>query len=523
MKFYPGCGAARSGQDQTPVHITEHQLRERVLPPFAAAVKAGVLTAWVNSSGPNGSSVPASAVHLQELLRQELGFKGLVVSDWNGINNLHERETVAQDQREAVKSAVMAGIDMCTGPDGYLFHRHLMDLVKSGDVPVRRIDEAVGRILRVKYQLELFEKPYPDKTLAGQIGSKESAELNYQAACEALTLLKNKRKILPLSLDIKVLVTGPCANRLSVLSGACPRAQEDAQKELFPSEKDSILEAIEKKLGSERVTSVDTSFDELGDLQTLVQRARSVDVVIACVGEPSHYGMPGDGDDPNLCASQMKLVGALAQAGKPVIGVLVQDRPRVIRQIEDKLDAIVLAYRPGMEGGRALADALFGVVNPSGKLPFTYPRHANGHICYDHRSDEEAGFDPQWEFGHGLSYTGFAYRGLRTDKDELSQGDSVKVTVEVVNTGKRAGKEIVRVFLTDHVASVPPAVRRLKGFTKIDLEPGQSEYVSITVDWDDFGLIGPDNQPVVEACEFTVSVGGLSQTVTVLLETKAQR
>jgi len=479
------------GRDGTALSIPGRQPRECLLAPLGAAVRARVLTAMVGPPEING---------VLQNLRQDLGFNGVILCDWNGIKQLYEQETPDKDQREAVKIAVMAGLDMIRVSCDFRFHAHLLDLVDSGEVPMQRIDEAVTRILRLKHELGLFEKPYASQTPLDRVGSPSAVELNYQAACEALTLLKNERRVLPLSSESKVLVTGPCDNERSTLS------------------RDSILEAIEKKLGQDRVSFFDAACHENRNAEALKQAAQGVDVLIACLGEPSQR-RARDIDELGLPKFQAELIDALAQTGKPVIAVLVQDRPRIMRGIEGKLDAVVLAYGPGMEGGRALADVLFGTVNPSGKLPFTYPRYTEGHFGYGQVLMEEAdhnGLDPQWAFGHGLSYTAFRYRGLRTDKDELSPGDSVKVTVQVINEGDRTGKEIVQVFLTDHLASVTPPRRQLKGFAKIELEAGQSEFVSVTLDWDDFALIDSDNQRMVEPGELTVSVGGLSQTVTVL-------
>lgn len=516
MKYFPGGGAPGSGGDQAWASMTEAQLRELYLPPFTAAVQAGVLTALASAADINGRPVHGNASYLQAVLRGELGFQGILVSDRDGINNLFAQAKVVSDQRAAVKMAVMAGIDMICAYRDYSLHTQLLNLVRSQEVPEQRVDEAVTRILRVKHRLGLFETPYPEQDLADQWDSEESAALNYQAACAGLTLLKNERQLLPLSPETRVLVTGPCAHRLSALTGVQPAGPGGDPEALHPPEKDSIWEAIEKRLGPDLVSFVDKIPETAVDLETLMQKAGAVDVVIVCLGEPSYAETASNTPDLRLSQAQTKLVSALARTGKALVGVLVQGRPRVIDQIEGKLDAIVLAYRPGIEGGRALADALFGTVNPSGRLPFSYPRQLSAHICYDHSFSEAAGFNPQWEFGHGLSYTQFAYRGLRLDKGELTEGDSVKLTVEVVNTGERAGKEIVQVFLTDHVASVTPPVRQLKGFTQVELDPGQSDYVSITLDWDDFALIGPEHRSIVEPGKFTVSVGGLSQTITAL-------
>ena len=516
MKHYLGYGFPYSGKDRTPAYIPDRQLRQLFLKPFAAAVKAGVSTVMVNSSEINGIPVHASRYLLTDVLRGELDFKGFVVSDWADIENLYTREMVAKDRREAVKIAVMAGIDMSMVPYDYSFFETVVDLVKSGEVPVRRIDQAVADILRVKFQLGLFDSPYPNKTLAGGFASEASRKINLQAAHEAVTLLKNENRTLPLSRDKKVLVTGPCANKLSCLNSGWTITWQGDDEKLYPQEKMTILEAIQDKLGKDNVKYVEAvTFDKELDVPQAVAAARDADAVIACVGEPAYCETPGNIDDLTMSQPQLRLIEELAGTGKPVVVVLVEGRPRVIRGIVDRTQAILMAYLPGMEGGEAVADILFGDVNPSGKLPFTYPKYSYGHVCYDHKPSEEKApnkFDPQWQFGRGLSYTTFAYGKLRLDKNELSPKDSLTVTVEVANTGERAGKETVQLFLSDLVASVTPPVRSLNRFSKVELQPGKSETVRFILGWDDFSFIGQDNKPVVEPGEFRVIVGDLSQT-----------
>jgi beta-glucosidase len=514
MKHYLGYSFPHSGADRTPAYIPDRQLRELFLRPFAAAVKAGVVTCMVNSSEINGIPVHSSSYYLNDLLRKELGFKGLVVSDWADIENLWTREMVAKDRRDAVKMAVMAGIDMSMVPNDYSFYDTLIELVNDGEVPVKRIDEAVGRILRVKYMLGLFDKPYPNDHLLPRVATETSRQVNLEAAREAMTLLKNDGT-LPLARGKKVLVTGPCADKLSVLNGGWTITWQGDREDLYPQDKDTILEAIQAKLGRENVTYVNAvTFDKETDIAGAVAAAQSVDAVIACIGEPPYCETPGNIPDLTMSEPQLKLVKALASTGKPVVLVLVEGRPRVIRTIVDDARAILMAYLPGMEGGQAVADALVGDGNPGGKLPFTYPKYPGGFSWYDHKPSEDKGgnkYDPQWPFGFGLSYTTFAYRGLQVDKSEITPKDNtLAVTVDVTNTGSRPGMETVELYVSDLVASVTPPVKSLKRFQKVMLKSEQTQALRFELTWDDLAFIGRDNKPVVEPGEFAVQVGELS-------------
>ena len=515
MKHYLGYSVPLSGMDRTPAWIPERQLRQLFLKPFAAAAQAGAASAMVNSSEINGIPVHSSRFLLNDVLIEELGMDGFVVSDWADIENLYTREMVAADRREAVKMSVMAGIDMSMVPYDYSFYDTLLELVKAKKVPMSRINEAVARILRVKFRLGLFERPYPDPLLAGSFASPQFANTNLQAAREAITLLKNDSKTLPLSKDIKVLVTGPTADKLSVLNGGWTITWQGDKEELYPAEKDTILEAIKKKLGEDNVTFVQAvDFDKAHSISSAVTAAEDADVVIACLGEPTYCETPGNIDDLTLSAPQLELIEQLAETGKPIVMVLAEGRPRVIRTIVDDAKAIVMAYLPGMEGGTAIADILFGDANPSGKLPFSYPKWASYHVCYDHKPSEEKGgnkYDPQWPFGFGMSYTTFAYSNLILDKTEMTEGGVVTVSVDLSNTGEIAGSEIVQLYLSDLVASVTPAVKSLKRFTKVSLEPGQSKTVIFMLGWDDLAFIGRDNKPVIEPGKFKVAVSSLSQ------------
>jgi beta-glucosidase len=520
MKHYLGYSFPWSGNDRTPAYIPDRQLREWFLKPFAAAVKAGAVTCMVNSSEINGIPVHSSKFYLTDLLRGELGFNGFVVSDWADIENLYTREMVAKDRREAVKMAVMAGIDMSMVPYDYSFYDTLIELVNAGEVPMSRIDEAVSRILRVKYMLGLFDQPYPNKNLIPRVATEASQQVNLQAAQEAMTLVKNDRNMLPLAKSGRVLVTGPCANKLSLLNGGWSTTWQGDKEELYPQDKDTILEAIRKKVGKENVVYIDgVTFDKETNISGAVAAARGVDTVVACIGEPTYCETPGNITDLTMTEPQLKLVKALAATGKPIVLVLVEGRPRVIRTIVDDARAILMAYLPGMEGGQAIADVLFGDASPSGKLPFTYPKYPGSFTLYDHKPSEEKGgnkYDPQWPFGYGLSYTTFAYRGLAVSKSELTPKEPVTVTVEVVNTGDRPGKEAVELYVSDLVASVTPPVKSLKRFQKVSLQPKQVETLRFELGPEDLTLIGRDNKPVVEPGDFKVLVGELSVKFTVL-------
>lgn len=519
MKHYLGYSVPRSGQDRTPAYIPERQLRQLFLKPFAAAVQAGAATVMVNSSEINGVPVHASSYLLIHVLRRELGFRGFVVSDWNDINNLYTREMVAKDQRDAVRIAVMAGVDMSMVPYDYSFSDHLVDLVKTGEVPMGRINEAVGDILRVKLQLGLFDEPYPNKQFKAAFANEASQKINLQAAQEAITLLKNDNDTLPLQRNQKVLVTGQTANKLSYLNSGWTITWQGDNEDLYPKDKKTILEAIRDKLGAGNVTYVEgVTFDKEIDIAAAVSAAQNADTIIACVGEPTYCETPGNIKDLTMSQPQLELIEQLAKTGKPIVLVLVEGRPRVIRTIVDDVNAILMAYLPGMEGGQAVTDILFGDANPSGKLPLTYPRYASGYTCYDHKKSEETApvkFDPQWQFGHGLSYTSFEYSDLQLDKTELSADEPLTVTVKLTNSGKREGKEIVQLYLSDVVASVTPPVRSLKRFTKVNLQPGQAKTVRFVLGWDDFSFIGRDNRPVVEPGEFKITVSNLSQSFVV--------
>jgi beta-glucosidase len=527
-----GYGLPLTGRDRTPAWIPENYLREYVLPPFDAAVKAGAHTVMVNSADVNG--VPGHVNHhiLTDILHGELGFKGFVVSDWEDIKKLVSTWHVAANEKEATRMAVMAGIDMSMVPLDYSFSDHLIALVKEGAVPQSRIDEAVRRILRVKFELGLFEKPTADPSLKAKIGLPESRQASLQAARESLTLLKNSNELLPLGKTRKVLVTGPTADSLISLNNGWSYVWQGSEESLYPKDRLTIRRAIEAKVGAGNLTYVPgtkitrppgttsnntpTDVEAEVDIAAAVRAAANVDVVVLCLGEGSYAETPGNITDLTLGEPQLRLAEAIEASGKPVVLVLVEGRPRIINRIVDKAGAILMAYNPGNEGGQAVADVLFGDVNPSGKLPFTYPRTPNGLITYDHKAFEtedtafgNMAFRPQFEFGEGLSYTTFGYSDLRLDQKMITRNTNLSVAVTVTNSGRRAGKEVVQLYLSDLVASISPAGKRLKRFAKIYLEAGQSRTVTFTLRPDDLSFIGADNKSIIEPGEFEVMIGGL--------------
>jgi beta-glucosidase len=532
LKHYMGYGLPLTGRDRTPAWIPENYLREYVLPPFDAAVKAGAHTVMVNSGDVNG--VPGHINHhiLTDILYGELGFKGFVVSDWEDIKKLVNTWHVAANEKEATRMAVMAGIDMSMVPLDYSFSDHLIALVKEGAVPQSRIDEAVRRILRVKFELGLFEKPTADPSLKAKIGLPESRQASLQAARESLTLLKNSNELLPLGKTRKILVTGPTADSLLSLNNGWSYVWQGSEESLYPKDRLTIRRAIEAKVGAANVNYVPgtkitrapgtssnntpTDVEAEVDIAAAVRAAANADVVVLCLGEGSYSETPGNITDLTLGEPQLRLAEAIEASGKPVVLVLVEGRPRIINRIVDKARAILMAYNPGNEGGQAVADVLFGDVNPSGKLPFTYPRTPNGLITYDHKAFEtedtafgNMAFRPQFEFGEGLSYTTFGYSNLRLDQKMITRNTNLSVTVTVTNSGRRAGKEVVQLYLSDLVASLSPPGKRLKRFAKVYLEPGQNRTLTFRLGKDDLSFIGSDNKPVVEPGEFEVMIAGL--------------
>ncbi len=537
LKHYMGYSFPLTGRDRTPAWIPENYLREYFLPTFDAAVKAGARTIMINSGEINGVPGHINRHLLTGILRDELGFKGFVVSDWEDIKKLVTIWRVAADEKEATRLAIMAGIDMSMVPLDYSFADILIGLVKEGAVPQSRIDEAVRRILRVKFELGLFENPGANPALKSKVGLPESREVSLQAARESMTLLKNADNFLPLSKSAKVLVTGPTADSMVSLNNGWSYVWQGSEESLYPKDRHTIRRAIEAKIGQANVTyvpgtkitrpagspsnSTPTDREEEVDIAAAARAAQNADAVVLCLGEGSYSETPGNISDLNLGEPQLKLADAILATGKPVVLVLVEGRPRIINRVADGAKAILMAYNPGNEGGTAVADVLFGDYNPSGKLPFTYPRTPNGLITYDHKPFEtedtsfgNMAFKPQFQFGEGLSYTTFTYSDLRLDKKVMAANETLSVSVTVTNSGRRAGKEAVLLYVGDLVASISPPGKRLKRFAKVHLEPGASRTLNFRLDRNDLSFIGADNKAVVEPGDFEVMVENLRQKFT---------
>ena len=522
-KHFLGYSAPLTGKDRTPAWIPERVLREIFLPPFKTAVESGVMTVMVNSAEINGVPVHSSHALLTDLLRDELGFKGVVVTDWEDVSKLHEVHRVAASEKEAVKLAVLAGIDMSMTPYTFKFHDYLVELVREGEVSEARIDESVRRILQLKFDLGLFENPYPDADLAADVGQADFHKASLEAAQNAMTLLKNKNNLLPLSKQSKILLTGPGADSLPALHGGWSYTWQGLDESYYPKSTRSIVQLLRVELGNERLSYFPgTSYAEVIDIEAAVSAAKNVDVVIVAIAEKPAVEQPGIIEDLNLPAAQVHLVQALQSTGKPVVLVLLENRPRIVREIEPGAQSVLMAYHPGMFGAQAIFDVLFGNISPSGKLPFTYPRYSGSLEHYDRKGSERqslayawTAYNPQWEFGHGLSYTSFAYSNLKVDKAELDPGEKFSVSFTIKNTGHRPGKESVQLYVRDLYASITPPVKKLIRFTKVFLQPGESQNVSFELSDDDLALIGRDNKPVVEPGDFEFMVAQLTAPVTV--------
>jgi beta-glucosidase len=517
LKHYVGYSYPTTGGDRSPALIPENTLREYFLPTFAAAVKAGAHTVMVNSSEVNGIPGHANGYLLKDVLRGELGLQGFVVSDWIDIKKLVSVHHVAANEKEATRIAVLAGIDMSMVPSDYSFSNLLLELAQEGKVPASRIDEAVRRILTVKYQLGLFDDPLRGIDSKTVVGSPESRHVSLEAARESITLLKNENHTLPLAKTARVLVTGPDADSLIPLNNGWSYTWQGNRESAYPKDHATILKAIQEKIGAANVTYVPgTTYNKEVDIAKAADAAAKADAVVLCLGEWAYAETPGNIPDLTLPDAQLNLVLRVLETKKPVILLLTEGRPRIISRIADAANAIVMAYNPGNEGGQAIADILFGDVNPSGKLPITYPRSPNRLFTYDHKAfeGEDGGAmpPPQFEFGSGLSYTSFSYSDLRVSPATASGSGTVHVEVTVKNGGGRAGKEVVQLYLNERFASVTPPLKRLKRFAKVLLQPGESRQVSFELAADDLSFIGTDNKRVVEPGVFDVRIGGLQQT-----------
>ncbi len=527
MKHFLGYAVPTSGKDRTPAYIPDYVLREYHLPSFKAAIEAGAHTIMINSGVINGIPVHANYALLVSLLREELGFQGLIVSDWGDIENLYKRDLVAANNKEAVKMAVNAGVDMSMITYNYeAFCDDLVALVNEGEVSMQRINEAVGRILTLKYELNLFERPTVDYKDYPHYGSMEHARKAYEVAAEAITLLKNDDKVLPLKKSAKILVTGPAANAMRPLNGCWSYSWQGQLADEFAGEYNTIFEAMQNKIGKNAVwipgvsygQEIDYRVENKDRYEEALRSARQADYILLCIGENSYAEKPGDVADLTLSKLQLQYAKDLLKTGKPVVLVLAEGRPRIIREIVPESKAILMAYWPGNYGGDALADIIFGEVNPSGKLPITYPSAVNSLVGYIHKPSEEqvksAGmynyegdFTPEFYFGYGLSYTTFEYKNLRLSTEQLKAGEKLEISVEVTNTGAMAGKEVVQLYTSDLVASMTPDMQRLRRFEKILLQPGETKTVCFTIDATDLAFVNARNQWVTEPGDFKVRIG----------------
>ncbi len=522
LKHYVGYSFPTTGSDRSPALIPESALREYFLPTFAAAVKAGAHTVMVNSAEVNGIPGHANGYLLKTVLRDELGFQGVVVSDWQDIERLVTAHHIAATEKDATRIGILAGIDMSMVPKDYRFSDLLLQLVQEGQVPEARINEAVRRILTLKYQLGLFTDPMRGSEANTTLASPESRQASLTAAQESITLLKDENRTLPLAKTARVLVTGPDADSLIPLNNGWSYTWQGDKASAYPA-KDyaTILGAIRQKIGADHVTYVPgATFDKELDVAQAAAAASAphVDAIVLCLGEWAYAETPGNIPDLALPDAQIHLAQKLLDSGKPVILVLTEGRPRIIRPIAASASAILMAYNPGNAGGQAIADILFGDVNPSGKLPITYPRYANMLFTYDHKTvegDEGAAtplYAPQFESGYGLSYTSFAYSDLQVTPPEGSGSQKIQVAVTVKNTGDRAGKEVVQLYLNEAAASITPPLKRLKRFAKIQLQPGETRRYTFELTPDDLSFINAENKRVVEPGVFHAQIGGLTQS-----------
>ena len=530
-KHYFAYGAPWTGKDRTPAYLSPQMIREKYFEPFKAAALAGTLTMMVNSASVNGVPVHASYEYLTKWLKEDLQWDGFLVTDWADINNLFSREHVAKDKKDAIRIAINAGIDMSMDPYSVEFCILLKELVQEGKVKMSRIDDAVRRILRAKYRLGLFEKPNTGGKGFEKFGSAEFAAASLKAAEESEVLLKNEGNILPLAKGKKILLTGPNANQMRCLHGGWSYTWQGSKAEELSEKYNTIYEALCNKYGKENIIlEQGVTYNENGayydenepQIDKAVAAADKADVIIACIGENSYTETPGNLNDLWLSENQRNLVKALAKTGKPIVMVLNEGRPRLIADIEPLAKAVVDILIPGNYGGDALANLLAGDANFSAKMPYTYPREINSLNTYDYKVSEEVGtmagaynYDAkvslQWPFGYGISYTTYEYSNLKVDKKQFTAADVLTVSVDVKNTGAKAGKEAVLLYSSDLVASIVPDNKRLRDFTKIELQPGEVKTVTFQLPAKNLAFVGADGKWTLEEGDFILKVG--NQTV----------
>jgi len=525
---------SNSGKDRNPLEISTRTLKEKHAASFQAAIDAGAKSVMISSGIINGFPVHANYNILTQLLRNEMGFKGVLVTDWADIENLFKRDKVAESPRKAVKMAILAGVDMSMVPHNFRFCDYLIELINKGEIPIERINEAVKRILTLKLELGLFETPNTFSTDYPDFGCGNFKNLAYEGALESITLLKNRHNTLPLSRETKILVAGPNANTMRPMNGGWSYSWQGNKADEFAEENNTFLEAIQNKTGKNHVRFVegisykkDGKYDEEVNIniEAAVKAAREVDYILLFAGESSYCEKPGDLNDLYISDNQTQLALALAETGKPVILILNEGRPRLISKFEDKMAAVLQTYLPSNFGGDALADILFGDANPSGKLPYTYPMFPNSLLCYDYKPAEKPDkpndmynyrSEPalQYEFGHGLSYTTFEYSNFEISSNSFNPDDTLSISVEIKNTGMRKGKEVVMLYSSDLYASITPDNKKLCRFQKIELEPGESKTVNFKLSAKDFAFYNYANQLEAEKGDFILRIADLKQTIT---------
>ena len=533
MKHFMGYGVPWTGKDRTPAYISPFDLREKHFAPFLAGLQAGALTVMVNSASVNGLPMHANKEFLTGWLKEQTGWDGVLVTDWADVNNLYTREMIAKDKKDALRIAINAGIDMIMEPYSCDACGYLIELVKEGKIPMSRIDDACRRVLRMKYRLDLFKNPTQKLKNYPKFGGEEFAKLALEGATESMVLLKNEGNILPLQHSKKILLTGPNANQMRCLDGGWSYTWQGHRTDEFAGKYNTIYEAFCNQYGKENVVlNQGVTYNETGkyweenepQIQGAVDAAKNVDVIVACIGENSYTETPGNLTDLWLSENQRNLVKELAKTGKPVILVLNEGRPRLIADIEPLAQGIIDILIPGNMGGDALANLVSGKSNFSGKMPYTYPKEINSLANYDFKKSEEVGtmegaydynakITQQWGFGHGLSYTSYQYSNLKVSQSDFRHGDIIKVSVDVKNTGKVAGKESVLLFSSDLIASMVPDGRRLRAFDKIELQPGETKTVTFNLNADDLAFVGYDGKWVLEEGDFKLMIA--DQTVNI--------
>lgn len=533
MKHFMGYGVPWTGKDRTPAYISPADLREKHFAPFLAGLQAGALTVMVNSASVNGVPMHANKEFLTGWLKEETGWDGVLITDWADINNLYTREMVAKDKKDALRIAINAGIDMIMEPYSCDACGYLVELVKEGKIPMSRIDDACRRVLRMKYRLDLFKNPTQKLKNYPKFGGEEFAKLALEGATESMVLLKNEGNILPLQHGKKILLTGPNANQMRCLNGGWSYTWQGHRADEFAGKYNTIYEAFCNEYGKENVIlNQGVTYNEKGkyweenepQIQEAVAAAKDADVIVACIGENSYTETPGNLTDLWLSENQRNLVKALAQTGKPVILVLNEGRPRLIADIEPLAQGIINILIPGNMGGDALANLVSGKSNFSGKMPYTYPKEINSLANYDFKKSEEVGtmegaydynakITQQWGFGYGLSYTSYKYSNLKVSQSDFRHGDIIKVSVDVKNTGKVAGKESVLLFSSDLIASIVPDGRRLRAFDKVELQPGETKTVTFELKADDLAFVGWNGKWRLEEGDFKLMIADQSTDI----------